>query len=80
MNILNPALLIIGGALARAGEFIIEPLQRTLMERSLTVSAKAVTVKVSELGDDAAPLGATTLILKNIFAIPELPAPPKIKS
>jgi N-acetylglucosamine repressor len=80
VNILNPALLIIGGALARAGEFIIEPLQRTLMERSLTVSAKAVTVKVSELGDDAAPLGATTLILKNIFAIPELPAPPKIES
>ncbi|MCX7918325.1 MAG: ROK family transcriptional regulator [bacterium] len=79
VNILNPALLIIGGALTKAGEFILEPLLRTLQERSLSVSAQAVKIRVSELGDDAALLGATTLILKNIFTIPELAGSPHIK-
>ena len=79
VNILNPALLIVGGGLAKAGDFILEPLVRTLQERSLAVSAKAVTVVTSMLGDNAAPLGATTLVLKRVFAIPELPAPPEIE-
>ncbi|MDI6782768.1 MAG: ROK family protein [bacterium] len=79
INILNPALLIVGGGLSKAGEFILEPLIRTLQERSLAVSAKAVKVVTSTLGDNAAPLGATTLVLKRVFAIPELPAPPEIE-
>ncbi|MCX7919294.1 MAG: ROK family protein [bacterium] len=79
INILNPKLLIVGGGLSKAGEFIMEPLLRTLQERSLAVSAKSVKVVPSMLGDNAAPLGATTLVLKQIFAIPELPAPPEIE-
>jgi glucokinase-like ROK family protein len=79
VNILNPALLIVGGGLAKAGDFILEPLIRTLQERSLAVSAKEVRVVTSSLGDNAAPLGATTLVLKRVFAIPELPAPPEIE-
>lgn len=79
VNILNPALLVIGGGLAKAGDFIMEPLIRTLQERSLAVSLKSVKVVTSELGDNAAPLGATTLVIKRIFAIPELPAPPEIE-
>lgn len=79
VNILNPALLIVGGGLAKAGDFILEPLIRTLQERSLAVSLKSVKITTSMLGDNAAPMGATTLVLKRVFAIPELPAPPEIE-
>jgi N-acetylglucosamine repressor len=79
VNILNPALLVVGGGLSKAGDFILEPLIRTLQARSLAVSLKSVKVTTSKLGDNAAPLGATTLVLKRIFAIPELPAPPEIE-
>jgi glucokinase-like ROK family protein len=79
VNILNPALLVVGGGLSKAGDFILEPLIRTLQERSLAVSLKSVKVTTSMLGDNAAPLGATTLVLRRVFAIPELPAPPEIE-
>ena len=52
VNLLNPHVLIFGGALFRsAPELFLEPLKRTIKQRALEKSANEVQLKISTLGD-----------------------------
>jgi glucokinase-like ROK family protein len=63
VNLLNPHVLIFGGALFRsAPELFLEPLKRTIKQRALEKSANEVQLKISTLGSEAGALGAAKLI------------------
>ncbi len=58
VNLLNPHVLIFGGALFRsAPELFLDPLKRAIKQRALEKSANEVELKISGLGGDAAALG-----------------------
>lgn len=67
LNTLNPARVIIGGGVAKAAEFIMEPLRETVAARALETSSRATSIVTSQLGDRAAAIGAVTLVLHQLF-------------
>ena len=70
INTLNPDRVIIGGGVANAAKFIMEPLQETVTARALATPVKASTIVTAKLAENAAAIGAVTLVLYNLF-IPE---------
>jgi glucokinase len=63
VNLLNPHVLIFGGALFRsAPELFLDPLRRNIKQRALEKSANEVQLKISTLGSEAGALGAARLI------------------
>jgi len=63
VNLLNPHVLIFGGALFRsAPELFLEPLKRTIKQRALEKSANEVQLRISTFGSEAGALGAGRLI------------------
>jgi predicted NBD/HSP70 family sugar kinase len=63
VNLLNPRLIIFGGALFRAApQLLADPLQRIIRQRSLEKSANDVQLRVSPLGAEAGALGAARMI------------------
>jgi len=67
VNILNPALIIIGGEGTRAGNLIMDTFRATLHEHSFTGLADDVTVVAEPWGDDAWARGAASLLLGELF-------------
>ncbi|MGD1063917.1 MAG: ROK family transcriptional regulator [Terracidiphilus sp.] len=63
VNLLNPSLIIFGGALFRAApQLLSDPLKRVIRQRALEKSANDVQLKVSPLGSEAGALGASRII------------------
>ena len=68
VNLLNPRVMIFGGALFRAApQLLSEPLRRIIKQRSLEKSANELQLQVSPLGGDAGALGASRLIAERIL-------------
>lgn len=68
LNLMNPALVILGGDLAPLGELLLEPLRETVRRRTLVSSIEAAEVMTSALGPQAVAVGAATLVLKSALA------------
>ncbi|AFM40083.1 transcriptional regulator/sugar kinase [Desulfosporosinus acidiphilus SJ4] len=67
INSLNPSLIILSGGVFGSADFIMESLRKTVERRALEKPAQAVSIVISELGGNAIPIGAFTLVLKKIF-------------
>lgn len=68
VNLLNPNVIIFGGALFRAvPQLLTDPLRRIIKQRSLEKSASEVRLEVSPLGSEASALGAARLIAERIL-------------
>lgn len=63
-NLLNPALVAVGGELAPAGELLLEPMRGVVRRHAVPATASAVTVTTSQLGERAQALGALALVLR----------------
>ncbi len=63
LNIVNPAVVILGGGLARLGGLLLEPLRETVHRRTFVSSVVASEIRHSELGPRAIAIGAATLVL-----------------
>jgi len=68
LNVMNPAMVILGGDLARLGDLLLEPLRDTVRKRTLISSVAAAEILASELGPRAVAVGAATMILKAALA------------
>jgi len=68
LNLMNPALVILGGDLAPLGELLLGPLRETVRRRTLVSSIAAAEVRTSELGSEAVAVGAATLVLEAALA------------
>ncbi|KQW45925.1 hypothetical protein ASC77_18590 [Nocardioides sp. Root1257] len=64
-NVLNPARIVVGGELAAAGTYLIQPLREVLERNAIASAAADVEVVVGELGDRAVALGAVGLVLRS---------------
>ncbi|TSA18084.1 ROK family protein [bacterium] len=69
INLLNPELIVLSGHFSTIEDFSLLSLKETIRQYAIPESYEKVKIVNSLLGDDAAVLGATTLILDQIFHI-----------
>ncbi len=80
LNLMNPAMVVLGGDLARLGELLLDPLRERVSSRTLVSSVSAARILASELGPQSVAVGAATLVLKAALEdsrlFPAVAAPP----
>lgn len=62
INLLNPEKIIIGGGVADAGDILLEPIRKTILDRAMPIQAAAVSVVPAQLANSAGVIGASLLI------------------
>ena len=62
VNLLNPEKIIVGGGVADAGDYIINPLVDAIKRRSMKIAGSTVQVVHAQLGNTAGVIGASLLI------------------
>jgi N-acetylglucosamine repressor len=67
INTLNPELIIIGGNLSQCYPKLIDHVRETIHKDLLSVPAEAVQVRAATRGEEAVALGATSLVLYEMF-------------
>jgi predicted NBD/HSP70 family sugar kinase len=72
LNLLNPAIVVLGGPLTAAGDVLLDPIRATVRDRSLFRSVAEARIVTSELGDNVIAVGAATLVLQAALKNPSL--------
>jgi len=67
INIFNPEAIILGGKIARAGHFIINPIQQTLNKLTIDDIKNDTAIYTSNINEKSAVMGAIALVMENIF-------------
>jgi len=67
INLFNPELVILGGSISYAGEYIKLPIQGSINKFSLSLVNNDTQVKISKTGEQAGVLGACLLVCDKIF-------------
>ena len=67
INVFNPEVVIIGGNIAQAGDYIMLPIKFTANKHSLNLVYKDTIFKLSEMKDNSGALGAAMLIRNTII-------------
>lgn len=65
VNLLNPERIVIGGGIAQAGDFILEPLRTAILLHAFERPARGVTVLPAVLGTEAGMIGSAVLAEKS---------------
>lgn len=68
INLMNPARVVLGGRLATAGELLLAPLRKSLLERALWTSIERSDVVISALGSEHIAVGGALLVLRAALA------------
>ncbi len=68
-NILNPEAIVLGGMVARAGEFYLDGIGKAFHNKLLKSVARTIPLLQSRLGKEAAVKGAIALILKEVLSL-----------
>lgn len=71
-NLVNPALIVVGGALTEAGPVLLEPLRDAIGARAAWAGVEPAEVVITSFGDQVAALGAATLVLRAALEDPTL--------
>lgn len=69
INLLNPELVVVGGTLSEAGEYLMLPLKSAINKYSLSLVSKDTSFKLSTLGDRSSVIGVAMLIRAHILRI-----------
>lgn len=69
INLFNPELVIIGGAVAMTGDYLLLPIRSTIKKYSLNLVSKDTSIKISKLGDNAGVIGACLLARSKMLGI-----------
>ncbi len=70
INIFNPEMVVIGGAMSIAGEHLLPTIKEAVQERALAEMRRQVQVLLSAFGPDASVMGAVALVVKAILSHP----------
>lgn len=65
VNLLNPDCIVIGGGVAQAGDWILEPVRWEIKRRALPDATKNLKILQAALGTNAGVLGAATLVFRS---------------
>lgn len=72
INLLNPARIIIGGGVSKAGDLLFAPVKRTVRERALKRPATDAQIVPAALGDDAGVVGAGAVVFLRTTGLTQL--------
>ena len=72
VNLVNPATVVFGGGLSRAGERLLVPISAALLSRYQWASDAKTKLVVSALGKSGVALGAATAVLSQALKDPAL--------
>ena len=67
INLLNPGMIVLVSKLNTCGDLFYKELGRLIKENALIDPIRKISIKPSLLEDDAATVGAATLVLENLF-------------
>lgn len=67
IQVLNPELIIIGGAVAEANQYLITPIQQALNVYSMAKSRERTSLSLYQLGQDVGLLGGVAVVNEKIF-------------
>lgn len=66
VNIFNPQLIVLGGGIANAGDFLLAPIVERSKDYVLPTMLGTYQVKLSQLGKDAGILGAASIVIERM--------------
>jgi glucokinase-like ROK family protein len=72
INLFNPEVIVLGGRVAGAGEFILNPVRTEAAQRSLVPLSREVRFVISPLGARAGALGVAMLAARDLFEVEHL--------
>lgn len=67
INLLDPDMLVLAGGLTNAGSEFIDRIKKIAKERQMKFAGRKVKIRVAELGELAAAVGAASMILKQFI-------------
>ncbi|RDV15081.1 ROK family transcriptional regulator [Pontibacter diazotrophicus] len=67
IQLFNPELIILGGKIAEAKQFITTPIQHSVNTYCMTQLREPASIALSKLGKDAGILGSVATVMENIF-------------
>lgn len=67
IHLYNPELIILGGEMSKAADFLISPIESNLNIFTISRIRKDATIVASELGDNARLMGTLALVMDKIF-------------
>jgi predicted NBD/HSP70 family sugar kinase len=67
-SILNPAVIVIGGMLAEAGDQLMAGVREVVYQRSLPLATRSLNIVLSQLHEDAGIVGAALLVSDSLMA------------
>ncbi|RAY14549.1 sugar kinase [Actinomadura craniellae] len=68
VNFFNPAVIVIGGDIAEAGEHVLAGMREVIYSRSLPLATQHLDIRASELGDRAGVTGAAVMVIEHVLA------------
>jgi predicted NBD/HSP70 family sugar kinase len=74
VNMLNPAVIVVGGDIARTGQLLLAGVREVVYQRSTALSTSDLQIQGSRLGDRAGIIGAAALVLEHILDPEEVDA------
>ena len=66
VQLINPGMIILGGAVAQAGDLLVEPLQTRVRQLCLPAASQSLRIVKGNLGTEANIVGAVTLALQDL--------------
>lgn len=67
--LLNPDRIVVGGGVARAGEYVFGPIRKVIEERTMKIFHEGLVVLPAQLGNDAGMIGSAALALDKAAAL-----------
>lgn len=68
VNFYNPALILVGGGVAAAGDMLLAAIRESVYHRSLPLATRDLQISLSPLGDQAGLSGAAAMVTDELFA------------
>jgi len=78
INLINPALVIVGGSLSEVGDILLDPIRQTVQTRALKASVEQTRIVQGQIGREATAIGAAMLVLQEIFRGPDVDFSPHL--
>ena len=69
INIFNPELVVIGGIVSKAKDYLLLPIKSSIQKHSLNLVSKDTVIKFSKLGEKAGPIGACMLSRSRLLGL-----------
>lgn len=67
VNFIDPELIILEGGVSKAGDMLINGIRRVVERRRMKYASRNLKVVASKLGDDAAAIGAASILIKELI-------------